>query len=193
MTSRDYDEANALGDACDLKGVEDRSFDMTISMFGAMFAPRPFDVAREMVRVTRPGGRIVMGNWIPGDPTFVSQLLKVSTSFMPPPPDGFVSPMTWGMETHIVDRFGQAGVPKENVSLAEDTYHFLSTDKNPTQFIETFRRFYGPTMNAFEAAEKSGRAEELKSQLVELANAQNKSTNGGTSISATFLRVTIEL
>jgi ubiquinone/menaquinone biosynthesis C-methylase UbiE len=181
------------GDACDLKGVEDRSFDMTISMFGAMFAPRPFDVAREMVRVTRPGGRIVMGNWIPGDPTFVSQLLKVSTAFMPPPPDGFVSPMTWGMETHVVDRFGQAGVPKENVSLAEDTYHFFSTDKNPTQFIETFRRFYGPTMNAFEAAQKSGRAEELRSQLVELANTQNKSANGGTSISATFLRVTIEL
>jgi ubiquinone/menaquinone biosynthesis C-methylase UbiE len=181
------------GDGCDLKGVEDRSFDMTISMFGAMFAPRPFDVAREMVRVTRPGGRIVMGNWIPGDPTFVSQLLKVSTAFMPPPPDGFVSPMTWGMETHVVDRFGQAGVPKENVSLAEDTYHFFSTDKNPTQFIETFRRFYGPTMNAFEAAQKSGRTEELRSQLVELANTQNKSANGGTSISATFLRVTIEL
>ena len=181
------------GDACDLKAVEDRSFDMTISMFGAMFAPRPFDVAREMVRVTRPGGRIVMGNWIPGDPTFVSQLLKVSTSFMPPPPDGFVSPITWGVDTHIVERFGQAGVPKEKISLSRDTYHFHAPDKTPTEFIETFRRFYGPTMNAFEAAEKSGRVKELRNQLVQLASAQNKSANGGTSIPATFLRVTVEV
>ena len=87
------------GDACDLQGVSDHSFDLTLSVFGAMFAPKPFDVAREMVRVTRPGGRIVMGNWIPNDPTsFVSQLLKISSSFMPPPPEGFVSPMTWGVE-----------------------------------------------------------------------------------------------
>src|SRR6478672_11639456 len=81
------------GDACDLEGVGDHSFDLTMSVFGAMFAPRPFDVAREMVRVTKPGGRIVMGNWIPNDPTFVSQLLKVSSAFTPPPPEGFVSPM----------------------------------------------------------------------------------------------------
>jgi ubiquinone/menaquinone biosynthesis C-methylase UbiE len=181
------------GDACDLHQVDDRSFDMTFSMFGAMFAPRPFNVARVMVRVTKEGGRIVMANWIPDHPTFVSQLLKISSSFMPPPPEGFVSPMTWGVDTHIVERFGGAGVPREKISLAEDTYHFLSSDKNPTQFIESFRRFYGPTMNAFEAAEKSGRAEELNSQLVELANAQNQSTNGGTSIPATFLRVTVDL
>lgn len=182
-----------LGDASNLQEVEDRSFDLTISIFGAMFAPRPFDVAREMVRVTKPGGRIVMGNWIPSDPTFVSQLLKVSTSFMPPPPDGFVSPMTWGVDTHILERFGRAGVPRENISLAKGTYHFLSSDQNPAQFIESFRQFYGPTMNAFEAAEASGRVEELRSQLVELANTHNKSTNGGTSIPATFMRVTIEL
>ena len=134
-----------------------------------------------------------MGNWIPGDPTFVSQLLKISTSFMPPPPDGFISPMTWGVDTHIVERFGQAGVPRENMSLTRDTYHFHSSDKTPAQFIEIFSRFYGPTMNAFEAAEKSGRAEELRNQLVELAKTQNKSANGGTSIPATFLRVTIDV
>ncbi len=86
------------GDACNLEGVGDHSFDLTLSVFGAMFAPRPFDVAREMVRVTKPGGRIVMGNWIPNDPTFVSQLLKISSAFMPPPPEGFVSPMTWGVD-----------------------------------------------------------------------------------------------
>ena len=181
------------GDASDLHQVDDGSFDMTFSMFGAMFAPRPFNVASEMVRVTKEGGRIVMGNWIPDHPTFVSQLLKISSSFMPPPPEGFVSPMTWGVDTNILERFGAAGVPGRRISLAEDTYHFLSSDMNPTQFIESFRRFYGPTMNAFEAAEKSGRAEELSSQLVGLANAQNQSANGGTSIPATFLRVTVDL
>src|SRR6201995_3929596 len=93
------------GDASNLEGVATDSFDLTISVFGAMFAPRPFDVAKEMVRVTKPGGRIIMGNWIPNDPTFVSQLLKISSSFMPPPPDGFVSPMTWGVESNIIERF----------------------------------------------------------------------------------------
>jgi len=181
------------GDACDLHEVDDRSFDMTLSMFGAMFAPRPFDVAREMVRVTKEGGRIVMGNWIPDHPTFVSQLLKISSSFMPPPPEGFVSPMTWGVDTNVVNRFAAAGVSIGKISMAEDTYHFHSSDKNPTQFIESFRRFYGPTMNAFEAAEKSGMAEELRGRLVELAKSQNKSANGGTSIPATFLRVTVDL
>ena len=182
------------GDACNLQGVGDHSFDLTLSVFGAMFAPKPFDVAKEMVRVTKPGGRIVMGNWIPNDPTsFVSQLLKISSSFTPPPPEGFVSPMTWGVDTHIIERFGQAGVPKEKISMVKDTFYFISPDKSPAHFIESFRRFYGPTMNAFEAAEKSGKVEELHSQLVELAKAQNKSTDGSTSIPATFLRVTVSL
>jgi len=180
------------GDACNLQGVGDHSFDLTLSVFGAMFAPKPLDVAKEMVRVTKPGGRIVMGNWIPNDPTFVSQVLKISSAFTPPPPEGFVSPMTWGVDTHIVERFGQAGVPKENISMVKDTFNFISTD-SPTNFIDSFRRFYGPTMNAFEAAEKNGKAEELHSQLVELAKAQNKSTDGSTSIPATFLRVTVSL
>jgi hypothetical protein len=157
-----------------------------------MFAPKPFDVAREMVRVTKPGGRIVMGNWIPNDPTFVSQLLKISSSFMPPPPEGFVSPMTWGVDAHVIERFGQAGVPKEKISTVKDTFHFISPRKSPADLIESFRRFYGPTMNAFEAAEKSGKVEELHKQLLELANAQNTDT-GGTSIPATFLRVTVSV
>jgi hypothetical protein len=158
-----------------------------------MFAPDPFGVAREMVRVTKPGGRIVMGNWIPNDPTFVAQLLKISSSFSPPPPEGFVSPMTWGVDTHVIERFGQAGVPQKNMSMVKDTYHFISPDKSPFNVIESFRRFYGPTMNAFEAAEKSGKEQELHNQLLELAKAQNQDTNGGTSIPATFLRVTVSL
>jgi SAM-dependent methyltransferase len=181
------------GDASSLHGVDDHSFDLTISVFGAMFAPKPFEVAKEMVRVTKPGGRIVMGNWIPNDPTFVAQLLKISSSYAPPPPQGFVSPMTWGVDTHIAERFGQAGVPRERISMEKDTYHFISPDKGPEQVIDTFRRFYGPTMNAFEAAEKNGKEAELHGELLELAKAQNKSANGGTSIPATFLRVTINL
>ena len=182
------------GDASNLQEVSDHSFDLTLSVFGAMFAPRPFDVAREMVRVTRPGGRIVMGNWIPNDPTsFVSQLLKISSAFTPPPPEGFISPMTWGVESHIIERFGQAGVPKENISMVKDTFHFVSADKSPGDVIDSFRRCYGPTMNAYEAAEKNGRVEELHEQLLELAEAQNQSTTGGTSIPATFMRVTVGL
>jgi ubiquinone/menaquinone biosynthesis C-methylase UbiE len=180
------------GDACNLQGVGDDSFDLTLSIFGAMFAPKPFDVAKEMVRVTKPGGRIVMGNWIPNDPTsFVSQLLKIGSSFTPPPPEGFVSPMTWGVDSHIIERFGQAGVPKEKISMVRDTYHFTSPDKSPEQFLETMRRFYGPTMNAYDAAEKAGKVDELHRQLLELARSQNKSGNGGTNIPATFLRVTV--
>jgi SAM-dependent methyltransferase len=181
------------GDASNLEGVVDHSFDLTLSVFGAMFAPRPFDVAKEMVRVTKPGGRIVMGNWIPNDPTFVAQLLKISSAFTPPPPEGFVSPMTWGVDTHIIERFGQAGVPRERISMTRDAFRFVAADKKPEQIIDIFRRFYGPTMNAYEAAEKNGKVDELHRQLVELANSQNTVNHGSTSISATFLKVTVSV
>ncbi|MFL6448918.1 MAG: class I SAM-dependent methyltransferase [Bryobacteraceae bacterium] len=179
------------GDACNLQGIDDHSFDLTLSVFGAMFAPKPFDVAKEMVRVTKPGGRIVMGNWIPNDPTFVSQVLKISSAFTPPPPEGFVSPMTWGVESHIIERFGHAGVPKEKISMLKDTYYFASPDKSPTEFVELFDTLYGPTMNAAEAAQKNGKADELHNQLVELAKAQNKTKDIGILIPATFMRVTV--
>lgn len=181
------------GDACDLQGVTDASFDLTLSMFGAMFAPRPFDVAREMVRVTRPGGRIVMGNWIPNDPTsFVSQLLKISASFLPPPPEGFISPMTWGVEEQIIERFGRAGVSKDRITMRRDSYTFGSSTQTPEQVIDTFERYYGPTMNAVDAAAKNGKADDLHRQLVDLAKSQNSARDGGTSISATYMRVTVE-
>ena len=87
-----------------------------------MFVPKPFDVAKEMVRVTRPGGRIVMGNWIPNDPTLVAQILKISSAYSPPPSEGFVSPMTWGIEKDVIERFAGAGIPKEKISFLRDTY-----------------------------------------------------------------------
>jgi hypothetical protein len=134
-----------------------------------------------------------MGNWIPNDPTFIAQLLKISSSFTPPPAEGFVSPMTWGVDAHITERFGQAGVPKQKISMVKDTYHFISPDKGPAQVIDAFRRFYGPTMNAFEAAQSTGKVDDLQNQLVELAKTHNQSNNGGTAIPATFLRVTVRL
>jgi SAM-dependent methyltransferase len=179
------------GDASNLEQIPDKSFDLVVSIFGAMFAPKPFDVAKEMVRVTRPGGRIVMGNWIPNDPTLVAQILKISSNYTPPPPEGFVSPMMWGGENNVIERFTAAGVPKENVSFTRDTFVF-NFPGTPSELVDVFRKYYGPTMNAFEAAEKKGKAGELQKQLEELFNSQNKSPEG-TSIPATFLRVTVEV
>ena len=179
------------GDASNLHELKDHTFDLVVSIFGAMFAPKPFDVAKEVVRVTRPGGRIVMGNWIPNDPTLVAQILKISSSYSPPPPEGFISPMTWGVETNVIERFAGAGVPKEKVSFVRDTYTF-NFPGTPSAFVDTFRKYYAPTMNAFEAAEKNGRAGDLQRELEALFTSQNKSASKDvTSIPATFLRVTV--
>lgn len=181
------------GDACDLNELKAGSFDRVVSIFGAMFAPRPFDVAKEMVRVTRPGGKIVMGNWIPGDPTLVAQILKISSSYTPPPPEGFISPMLWGMENYVIERFEKAGVGLENVSFLRDVYTF-DFEGSPSGFVNTFRRFYGPTMNAFDAAEKNGKARELQAELEDLFRSQNKSkTAARTIIPANFMRVTVNV
>jgi SAM-dependent methyltransferase len=177
------------GDASDLNELDDDSFDLVVSIFGAMFAPKPFDVAKEMVRVTKPGGRIVMGNWIPGDPTLVAQLLKISASYSPPPPEGFVSPVTWGVEDNVVERFTAAGGAREDIACERATYTF-DFDGEPSELVAAFRDFYGPTMNAFEAASKDGREAELQSELEALFNEQNTAAEG-TSIPATYLRVTV--
>lgn len=179
------------GDACNLEGLEDESFDLVVSIFGAMFAPKPFDVAKEMVRVTRNNGTIVMGNWIPGDPTLVAQILKISSAYTPAPPEGFVSPMLWGVETNVIERFGAAGIKPENISCVKDTYTF-SAPIPPAAFLDRFKNYYGPTMNAFEAAEKNGKSVELQRELEDLFNRQNRSNDANTtSIPATFMKVTV--
>jgi len=178
------------GDASDLHELGDEGFDLVVSIFGAMFAPRPFDVAKEMVRVTRPGGRIVMGNWIPGDPTLVAQILRISSSYSPPPPEGFVSPMTWGVEDNVIERFAAAGVPAEQISFQRNTYTF-NYPGAPSELLAEFRTYYGPTMNAFEAAAADGREAELHAELESLFSEQNVS-DVATSIQATFLRVTVQ-
>jgi ubiquinone/menaquinone biosynthesis C-methylase UbiE len=181
------------GDAANLYQVPEQAFDLVVSIFGAMFAPKPFEVAKEMVRVTGPGGRIIMGNWIPNDPTLVAQILKISSAYTPPPPEGFVSPMTWGIESNVIERFAGAGVPAEKISFARDTFTF-NYPSPPAAFADEFRKYYGPTMNAFEAAEKNGRAADLQKELEELFDRQNLSPRkDATSIPATFLRVTVAL
>ena len=179
------------GDACDLHEIEDARFDLGVSIFGAMFAPKPFDVAKEVVRVTRPGGRIVMGNWIPNDPTLVAQILKISGAYSPPPPEGFVSPMTWGVEANVIERFAAAGVPAERISFTRATYTF-NFPGAPSAFLAAFKTYYGPTMNAFEGAAANGREAELQAELDAVFNAQNTSGSAdATSIPATFLLVTV--
>jgi len=181
------------GDASDLNELDDDSFALVVSIFGAMFAPRPADVAKEVVRVTRPGGRIVMGNWIPGDPTLVAQILRISSAYSPPPPEGFVSPMTWGVEADVIERFTGAGVPEEQISCERDTYVFRFPG-TPSDYLAEFREYYGPTMNAYAAAAADGREAELDAELDALFNEQNTSgTQDSTTIPATFLRVTVAL
>jgi len=181
------------GDATNLVGVADDSFDMVISIFGAMFAPKPYDVARELVRVTRPGGKIIMGNWIPNDPTLVAQILKISSAFTPAPPEGFVSPMLWGLESEVKDRFRSAGIRKEKIKFRKDTFTFKAPCI-PAEFVRLFKLYYGPTMNAFEAAGKDGRDSELEQQLQALFMAQNGSADlNSTVINATYMRVEIKV
>ena len=179
------------GDATNLSELQDQSFDLVVSVFGVMFAPKPMDVAKELVRVTRKGGRVVMGNWIPGDPTLVAQILKVSSAYTPPPPEGFISPMLWGVESNVTERFTHAGIPKENISFSKETFTF-NASYSPTEFVKAFKSWYGPTMNAFEAAEKNGKADSLQRELEDLFASQNKSSDKNkTSIPATFLKVTV--
>ena len=186
LTNIDFEE----GDASNLESIDDGKFDRVVSIFGAMFALNPDSVASEMVRVTRPGGQIVMGNWIPGDPTLVAQVLKTSAAFTPPPPEGFVSPMLWGQDDKVRERFAKAGIPHDRIICERDSFMFRH-DGPPAEFVDRFTRFYGPTMNALDAAEQTGRADELRSELGRLFEAHNQSGDPGrTEIPATFLRVT---
>ncbi|MEO7993424.1 MAG: class I SAM-dependent methyltransferase [bacterium] len=179
------------GDASNLEGIPDDSFDLVVSVFGAMFAPRPMDVAKEMVRVAKPGGRIVMCNWIPGDPTMVAQLFKLSSTYLPPPPEGFISPMTWGVESNVVERFGAAGIPSDQIACTRGTWVF-NYPQPPAGVVQIHENYFGPVMNAFEAAANAGKADQLREELLQLFQSHNTSTDPATtSIPATFLRVTV--
>jgi SAM-dependent methyltransferase len=178
------------GDASRLDAIADDRFDLVVSIFGAMFAPRPFDTAREMVRVTRSGGRIVMGNWIPGDPTLIARVLQICGAYTSPPPEGFVSPVTWGLEEHVRERFGAAGIAEDRITFERATYTFRHAGP-AREFLAIFRDYYGPTMNAFEAAERSGRRAELQAELEALFEAENRADADRTEIPATYLKVIV--
>jgi hypothetical protein len=139
----------------------------------------------------RPGGRIVMGNWIPGDPTLVAQLLQISSAYTPSPPAGFVSPMTWGIEDNVIERFAAAGIAGDRISFERATYTF-DYPGPPSEFLAQFRAFYGPTINAYQAAAADGREAELHGELVTLFQKHNvTAAEGTTSIPARYLRVTV--
>ena len=177
--------------ACNIKHLPDKSFDWVVSIFGAMFAPKPSDVAKEIVRATKPGGKIVVGNWIPDDPTLVAQILRISSAYTPPPPEGFISPMTWGVEGNVVERFGQAGISKEQITCEKDTFTFEAAC-SPAEYLSLSEKFYGPNMNAFKAAVKDGKSADLQQELTELFNRQNQAASpDSTLISVTYIRVTM--
>jgi SAM-dependent methyltransferase len=181
------------GDACDLEGIADDSYDLVVSIFGAMFAPRPVDVAKAFVRVARPGGRVIMGNWIPGDPTFVAQLLRVSAAYAPPPPEGFISPMRWGVPEDVVERFGAAGIPPERISCERRIFSFDFAG-TPAEYLDVFRSYYGPTMNAFAGAAAAGKEDALQDELEQLFAEHDRSDDPGrTLIDAAFLQVTVRV
>jgi len=177
------------GDASNLDGIRDGRFDLVVSIFGAMFAPRPYDVAREMVRVTRRGGRIVMGNWVPGDPTLIAETLRISSAYAPPPPAGFVSPMTWGDEASVRERFVAAGIAPQDIRCERATWLFRHPG-TPLSFLQLFLDYYGPAMNAFAAAAEVGQTDTLYRELAELFRSQNRGDES-TAIPATFLKVTV--
>ena len=131
-----------------------------------------------------------MGNWIPNDPTLVEQILRISSAYSPPPPEGFISPMTWGSQEQATQRFGQAGVPADRI-LRTGHLH-VQLPAPASELLAAFRTYYGPTMNAYEAASASGREEDLHGELEALFNEQNASpSENATSIPATFLRVSV--
>ena len=132
-----------------------------------------------------------MGNWISDDPTLVAQILRISAAYTPPPPEGFISPMTWGVEGNVIERFAAAGVPEGKISFVRDTWTF-GLPGTPGSFVADFRKYYGPTMNAFDAAAKHGKTADLQHELEALFSRCNVSKNrDALSIPATYLRVTV--
>ena len=160
---------------------DDASFDAVVTMFGAMFAPRPELVASELKRVCRPGGFIAMANWTPGG--FIGQMFKITSSHIPPPP-GMTSPVLWGVEEKVRERFGE-GISKVETRLQKVTWAFPFS---PAEVVEHFRLYYGPAQKAMGALdEQKGAA--LRKDLEELFTTHNQATDGTTRVEAEYLEV----
>jgi ubiquinone/menaquinone biosynthesis C-methylase UbiE len=168
------------GDAEDLP-YEDGEFDLVVSMFGAMFAPRPECVAAELTRVCKPGGLIAMANWTPDG--FVGKSFRVTAELAPPPP-GIPAPVLWGDEQTVRQRFSN-GIAKLATTAQKAQMSFPFT---PKEVIAFFREYFGPTKLAFSRLDASGQAEFAR-RLEELWSLHNTATDGTTSVEAEYLDV----
>jgi SAM-dependent methyltransferase len=158
----------------------DASFDEVVTMFGAMFAPRPSTTVAELLRVCRPGGRVAMANWTPSG--FIGRMFKVTAAHVPPP--NIPSPLLWGDEGCVRERFG--GEVAE-LRLARRTTSFrLPT--TPEQTVDYFRAWYGPTLRAFSALDRDGQAA-LRRDLARLWSENNRATDGTTDVDSEYLEV----
>jgi len=163
---------------------EDASFDAVVTMFGAMFAPRPELVAAELKRVCRPGGFIAMANWTPTG--FIGQMFKTTASHVPPPP-GMPSPVLWGVEETVRERLGE-GISKLETRLQKVTWVFPFS---PAEVVEHFRLYYGPTQKAFGALDEEKQAA-LRKDLEQLWTTHNQATDGTTLVESEFLEIVAE-
>lgn len=169
-----------VGDAEALP-YEDASFDVVMTMFGAMFAPRPYVTAAELKRVCKPGGLIAMANWTPE--AFTGQMFKTNAKHVPPPA-GMPSPILWGKEDVIQERFAE-GVSDLQTTRRKIifTYQFC-----PAEVVEHFRLYFGPTQKAFESLDAAGQ-DALRSDLVHLWKEFNRATDGTTEVESEYLEV----
>ena len=163
---------------------DDASFDAVISMFGAMFAPRPASVASELLRVCRPGGFVAMGNWTPNG--FVGNMFKLTGKYSPPPP-GVPSPLLWGDEKTVEERLAAAArvTTRKHELLFEFPYR-------PAEAVEHFKQYFGPTKTTFARLDAKGQ-EELTNELVRHWENHNEARDGSTFIRAEYLDVRAEV
>src|SRR5215470_18306557 len=172
-----------LGDAEDLP-VPDASFDAVLSVFGTMFAPDQRRTAGEIVRVTRPGGTVGLASWTPDG--FVGEMFGVIARHVPGP-SGIASPLLWGTEQHLADLFGETVT---DIRSEQRTFTFRFT--SPEVFVADYRRWYGPTIKAFEALGEDGRAA-LAADLADLARRWDRNHGGSIAIPATYLESILTL
>ncbi|HEX4945177.1 MAG TPA: class I SAM-dependent methyltransferase [Blastocatellia bacterium] len=160
---------------------ENESFDVVVSMFGVMFAPRPDVVVAELVRVTRPGGQIALANWTPAG--FIGQMFKRTAAHVPPPA-GMVSPLLWGDPATVTERL------QEQFTALRLTPRMMPfrLDLTPTEVVEYFRQWYGPTQRAFAALDETQQAA-LRADLEQLWTEHNQATDGTTHVESEYLEV----
>lgn len=133
-------------EARDLSDLPDNSFDLVLSVFGAMFALRPLDAAREMVRVAYPSGRIIMANWTPGNPTVVARILALLGEYEP---DSFLPPTMRGVAGNVIERFGQADIPAQSITL-EPAFYDIVLDAPPARMARIITAHFGPVMRVLD-------------------------------------------